>query len=126
MLQILSMRSPVSSDKIDASELLYEQNPTFVFQIRAPLYWWIDFDGYKFGFEIRQFDRFELRDMPVSTNVTAWVSLSYKEIVKYCTLYKSDEFSDENCIWHNEREWADFCETLLDIKGIREIVKEEN
>lgn len=126
MLNVLCMRSPVSIDKTDDLKLLYEQNPTFVFQIRAPLYWWIDFDGYKFGFEIRQFDRFELRDMPVSTNVTAFITLTYQDIVRYCNNYIDKEFSAENCIWHNEREWADFCETLLDIAGIREIVKEEN
>ena len=36
----------------DTGEDLFERNPTVIFQIAAPIYWWIDTDWVKYYFDM--------------------------------------------------------------------------
>lgn len=63
--------------------------------------------------------------LPLSTIITGRVVLSYQKIVEICENYQCGEYSyqDLRNQWPTEREWKDFCETLLDIKGVRDLVE---
>lgn len=64
--------------------------------------------------------------LPLSVMVTATIELKYQEIIEVCENYVNGEYTYiRGYGFPNEREWKDFCETLLDIKGVRDIVKEE-
>ena len=64
--------------------------------------------------------------MPLSTYITGCLELSYCEIIEVCENYLAGEYKYvKGYSFPNEREWNDFCETLLDIKGVRDIVTEE-
>lgn len=134
---------------------LFKKNPTVLFEIKAPIYWWIDTDWIKyylnmpldnFEFDFSAFDcgryyakymrnnlnkwkdepRKLMQVLPLSTVVKATLELSYQEIVEVCENYVAGEYYyTKGYGFPNDREWADFCETLLDIKGIRDLVKEE-
>lgn len=127
MLKVLSMQSYFRYKDVPA-EVLFEKNLSFTFLVEAPLYWWIDFDcGLKFGFNLSEFSELDKKHVPMSTNVRAYVCLSYQEIVEICENYIEGvyEYTDKSYQWPNEREWKDFCETLLDVHGIRDLVQEE-
>ena len=126
MLKILSTKVHANKYDIDGTSLL-RLDPSFTFLVEAPLYWWIDFDGVKFGFELDEFSDFERQNIPLSTNVKAYVHLSYEDIVTLCTdyVYGLYDYEAHTYQWNNEREWKDFCETLLDVQGIRDLVKEK-
>lgn len=133
---------------------LFRHNPTVIFKIRAPMYWWIDTDWIKYYFNMPltdfefcldetvrnsevqaelikmltncKTDRQRMQLLPLSAIVTAELSLSYQEIVEVCENYLNGEYNyNKGYGFPNEREWTDFCETLLDIKGVRDLVKEE-
>ena len=153
MLRILKMIN-VSATKNTANEL-FQQNPKLIFEIEAPLYWWIDTDWVKyylnmplekFRFCYDEWDeavpaiRYEkvitqnpnltarqlMQILPLSTIATATIELTYQEIVEVCEDYINGQYKYvKPYSFPNEREWKDFCETLLDIKGIRELVKED-
>ena len=123
MLQILSMCCPYSNKKVPA-DLLFRENKVFTFEVEAPLYWWVDFDGMKYGFDLSPFSPVETQQLSVSTKVTAWVSLTYQQIIQYCQDYIHGEYLYDNKYYHwfNEREWSDFCETLMDIAGVKDLL----
>ena len=124
MLQVMMLRpfSFISKDK-PYKELLQE-NPTFILSIKAPIYWWTDFNYSKIGFNLEPFSENERREMSVSTTIEGSVVLEYKEIIGICDDYVNEEYKYTGSWyqWSNEREWNDLCETLLDIRGVRELV----
>lgn len=129
MLKILSMSCGLSHTRQVSAQDLYNVNHTFTFEVEAPLYWWIDFDGNKFGFDLSIFEpRRVVQSLPISTKVKAIVILPYREIFNYCYDYSHGEYLSYNTKyeWPNQREWSDFCETLLDIRGIRDLIQEDS
>ena len=134
---------------------LFDKNPLVIFTVKAPIYWWIDTDWVKYylnmplsDFEFCQDEweedvpliRYEkvvtqnpklssralMQILPLSTIVEATIELSYREIVEVCENYVADEYTyTKGYGFPNDKEWSEFCEVLLDIKGIRELVKEE-
>ena len=125
------------------------------FTIKAPIYWWLDTDYTKYFLNMPTdniefcYDawpnetplvsanlavyensdltvRQKMQMLPMATLLTAMIELSYAEIVEICENYISGEY-----LYHkgygfpNEEEWAYFCETLLTIKGVRDLIKEE-
>lgn len=134
---------------------LFKQNPTVIFKIRAPIYWWVDTDWIKYYFNMPFpdfefcFDAFEnnnyyaeytsrnlekwkdeprklMQLLPLSTYMKGTIELTYQEIIEVCENYVAGEYTYiKGYSFPDDREWADFCETLLDIKGIRDLVKEE-
>jgi hypothetical protein len=134
---------------------LFNKNPSVIFGIKAPLYWWVDTDWIKYYFNmpLNNFEfcqdewkedvpliRYEkvvsqnpnlsprelMQILPMSTMVEGTLELTYQEIVEVCENYVAGEYYyDKGYGFPNDREWADFCETLLDIKGVRDLVKEE-
>lgn len=130
MLKILGMQFPYKYKYADMSaELLFEENDCFIFDVEAPICWWTDFSGERTKLRLAYFapDEIERQGMkfPIQTIVRGNVFLSYQQIVEICEDYVSGAYTDENSGWFAEREWSDFCETLLDIKGIRDLVQEE-
>lgn len=127
MLKVLRVISPYSLKKNLDSETLFKDNRSFIFVIEAPLYWWIDVDGIKYGFDLSDFSDEARQNLSLSTNIGAMLSLTYQEIVEICEDYQAKMYRYEGkpYQWPNEREWKDFCETLLDIKGVRDLIKEE-
>lgn len=69
-------------------------------------------------------DRALMQVLPLSTILVANMSLSYQQVCKICQDYGAGEYDYQGLRfqWPAEREWCDFCETLLDIRGIRDIV----
>ena len=70
-------------------------------------------------------DRQIMQILPLSTIITGKVFLSYQKIVEICENYCCGEYAYQELRnqWPTEREWADFCETLLDIRGVRTLVE---
>jgi hypothetical protein len=68
-----------------------------------------------------------LQILPLSTYLEGAVELSYREIVEVCENYSCGEYDYKELYnqWPMSREWTDFCETLMDIRGVREIIKKE-
>lgn len=154
MLQVLSMRwSKIPTDN-DTSDTLFKVNPSITFTIKAPMYWWIDIDWVKYRFNMPLYDyefcldgctkniniqralqemlsncksdRQIMQLLPLSTVVTAKIELPYQDVIEVCENYVAGEYRyTSGFSFPNEREWNDFCETLLDIKGVRDIIKEE-
>lgn len=68
-----------------------------------------------------------LQILPVSTYLEATIRMEYQQIVEVCENYCCGDY-DYNGLynqWPMSREWADFCETLLDIRGVRELLEKE-
>lgn len=128
MLKINYMSSIYHSYSNATPDRHIEPNAQFTFFLIAPIYWWVDMDYMRFGFELGDFSETEKLNMSVSTNISGYVTLTYQEIIDVCTDYVRGVFKYEKkpFQWNTEREWTDFCETLLDIKGVRDFVKEEN
>ena len=65
--------------------------------------------------------------LPLSTYVEGAIMLSYQEIVGVCENYNCGEYDYKELYneWPMSREWTDFCETLMDIRGVREILEKE-
>lgn len=139
----------------DTGDTLFKKNPILQFLVEAPIYWWVDVWFPKFNLDMPLSDfnccfdawpeqtlfmqalamevnnpniepRQLMQILPMSTQVVGIVELTYQEIVEICENYVSGEY-----VYHlprsfpNEREWVDFCETLLDIKGVRDFINEE-
>lgn len=136
---------------------LFKQNPTVIFKIKAPIYWWVDTDWIKYYFNMPLSDfefcldaytdpriidvmeefadiletytdipRFLMQQLPLSTYMTGVIELPYREIIEVCENYVAGEYNyTKGYGFPNTREWTDFCETLLDVKGVRDLVKEE-
>lgn len=134
---------------------LFKQNPVVLFKIKAPIYWWVDIDWIKYYFDMPLSDfefsqdgwdenlsiiRIErlatqnpnlsprelMQILPLGTIMTGTIELSYQEIIEVCENYVAGEYTYvKGYGFPDEREWKDFCETLLDIKGVRDLVKEE-
>lgn len=134
---------------------LFKQNPTVIFRIKAPIYWWVDTDWIKYYFNMPLSDfefsqdewdenlsiirigrlatqnpnlspRELMQIIPLGTIMTGTIELSYQEIIEVCENYVAGEYTYiKGYGFPDEREWKDFCETLLDIKGVRDLVKEE-
>lgn len=127
MLNVVGMNSICGQwTEMNANQLLWTNAP-FNFYVIAPLYWWLDFNYDKFGFELGDFSDTEKLEMPVSTPIKGCVILTYSEIIEVCEDYINGIYKYEGKAyqWNAEREWTDFCETLLDVKGVRDLVKEE-
>lgn len=63
--------------------------------------------------------------LPLSTLVNAVLELNYQQVVEVCENYVAGEYVyHRHYSFPNEREWNDFCETLLDIKGVRDLIVE--
>lgn len=153
MLQILKM-FPGSLGDVSGNEL-FEENPTIKFVIKAPIFWWVDADWTKYYFNMPLdnmefcFDALDednpsvldvkfvlnsakleprqlMQILPLSTYVSAVIELHYREIIEICEEYIIGNFEYEPPFsFPNTREWKDFCETLLDIRGVRDLVKEK-
>lgn len=128
MLKILGMQSPYKY--VDRSaELLFEKNDCFIFSVQAPIYWWVDFSGERTKLNCPYIEpgtvQRQGKTFPVHTIVNGTVFLTYQQIVELCEDYVAGAYKNENSGWIAEREWNDFCETLLDIKGIRDLIQEE-
>ena len=64
--------------------------------------------------------------LPMSTYIDGIISLTYQEIIEVCENYVAGEYKYVAPFsFPNEREWKDFCETLLDIRGVRDLIEEE-
>lgn len=64
--------------------------------------------------------------LPMSTYIIGIIELSYQEIIEKCENYRAGEYIYYRPFsFPTEREWTDFCETLLDLKGVRDLVKED-
>lgn len=126
MLKVLKLLNPYKQITPRSGKVLFDENRTFNFVIEAPLYWWVDVDRLKYGWELKDFSEEERRTMSIATPVKAVLSLPYQDIVELCEDYACGvyKFEDEPYRWSNEREWNDLCETLLDICGVRDLVKE--
>lgn len=153
MLQILNMHFPLNINGDDGTTL-FIKNSTFSFMVRAPLYWWIDCDWDKYclnmpldnfefsldGFTDEQQELFIqthehlgkltprqiMQTLPLSAIIEGRVDMPYRAIVKTCQNYLCGDMKYyPPYSFPNEREWADFCETLLDIKGVRDLAEEE-
>ena len=70
-------------------------------------------------------DRQLMQILPLSTIMTARIVLTYQQIVEICENYQCGEYAYQELRnqWPTEREWADFCETLLDLRGVRDVVE---
>ena len=126
MLNVVGMGCVYCSPSKTEPNQLWYMNPPFNFYVEAPLFWWLDFPYEKFGFELGDFSDKEKLDMPVSTIVKGCAVLTYNEIIEVCEDYIQGAFKYEgkSYQWNAEREWNDFCETMLDIKGVRDLVQE--
>ena len=126
MLKVLKLINPYKQNIPRSGEDLFNENRTFNFVIEAPIYWWIDVDRLKYGWELKDFSEEERRTMSIATPIKAILSLTYQDIIEVCEDYANDmyKFDNEPYRWSNEREWNDLCETLLDICGVRDLVKE--
>lgn len=147
MLRILAIKCNqfISSD--DTGDALFKRDPDFVFRVEAPMYWWLDCEferfyldfskdnlrfcldawdktKYDFTFNVGLSDRQLMQILPLSTIIEANITLSYKRIIKICEDYQCGEYCYPSINrWPTEREWKDFCETLLDLRGVRDIVE---
>lgn len=65
--------------------------------------------------------------LPLSTYLEGVIELTYQEILEVCEDYNWGEYDYSGLYnqWPMSREWSDFCETLMDIKGVREIIEKE-
>ena len=126
MLKVLKLINPYRQSIPRSGKDLFNENRTFNFVIEAPIYWWIDVDRLKYGWKLKDFSEEERRTMSIATPIKAVLSLTYQDIVELCEDYANDmyKFDNEPYRWSNEREWNDLCETLLDICGVRDLVKE--
>lgn len=68
-----------------------------------------------------------MQALPLSTYLEGAVVLSYRDVVEVCENYQCGEYDYKELYneWPMSREWADFCETLMDIRGVREIIEKE-
>ena len=68
-----------------------------------------------------------LQIMPLSTYLEGVVILTYQQIIEVCENYQCGEYDYQELYnqWPMSREWTDFCETLMDIRGVREIIEKE-
>lgn len=65
--------------------------------------------------------------LPLSTNVITSIELSYREIIEVCENYLAGEYHYEKPYsYPNEEEWTEFCETLLTLNGVRQILNQED
>ena len=72
--------------------------------------------------EPRQF----MQILAMSIYAEGIIELTYQEIVETCENYVAGEYRYiPSYSFPNDREWKDFCETLLDIRGVRDLIKEE-
>lgn len=70
--------------------------------------------------------RQKMQVLPMSTYIIGIIELSYQEIIEKCENYRAGEYIYYRPFsFPTEREWTDFCETLLDLKGVRDLVKED-
>lgn len=65
--------------------------------------------------------------LPLSTYLEGAVELTYRQILSICENYRCGEYDYRELYneWPMSREWTDFCETLLDIRGVREYIEKE-
>lgn len=162
MLQILCIEhlehlKSIFPNEKSMGEILFEENPTFIFTIKAPIYWWVDTDWIKYNVNMPTSDfefcfdevnedsillitlkgvlntgnwgdwpRTLMQILPMATIVRGVIEMSYREIIEVCENYVAGEYNYQSGYsFPNDREWADFCETLLDLKGVRDLVEEE-
>ena len=71
----------------------------------------------------KQFRRL-LEILPMGTMVRGSVCLSYQEVIQYVEDYLDGSMFTTDFL-PTRREWSDFCETLLDLRGVRIYVREE-
>ena len=115
MLRILNMQIPYKYNVGISAEQLFADNACFIFEVEAPLLWWADFSGERILYNISTNVR--------GTIVSGTIFLPYKDIIEICEDYVSGYYTKSD--FGIKREWTDFCETLLDIKGVRDLVQEE-
>ena len=139
---------PMSVDRLhDTGETMLARNVVFKIYVKAPLYWWVDssFEKYMFYLPTKDFEfsfdgdfkgnidttgmttREIMQVLPLATMVEGVIPLSYQDIIAICENYNSGEFDYHELYneWPTSREWTDFCETLMDIKDVREILSKE-
>ena len=118
MLRILNMQIPYKYKPTISAKRLFEDNGCFIFDVEAPAFWWVDFGGERANINANFVDA----TSRLSTLVRGNIFLPYQDIVELCEDYISGAFKKENTKWIAEREWSDFCETLLDIRGVRDLL----
>ncbi len=154
MLRVTKI-TPALPPQHTAGDLLFEENPGFHITIKAPIYWWVDCDWIRYSFNMPlsdfefELDAFQFNEvpsalkelankltnvterkimqlLPLSTYMTGVIELPYREIIEVCENYVAGEYNyTKGYGFPNTREWTDFCETLLDVRGVRDLVKEE-
>lgn len=110
MLRILNMQMPGIYTPDTPASKLFDEDACVIFEVEAPILWWAEFSG----------DRILTT---VSTQVNGKIFLQYQDIIEICEDYIAGCY--KKSVFGVEREWADFCETLLDIKGVRDLIQEE-
>lgn len=111
MLRILNMQTPYKYKPTISAQRLFKDNGCFMFEVEAPILWWAEFSGERILYT------------PVSALVRGTIFLNYQDIVEICEDYTLGWY--DNTGFDTARDWKDFCETLLDIKGIRDLVQED-
>lgn len=125
MLRVLNMQIPYKYKPHLSAQQLFEDNACFVFEVEAPIYWWAAFSGERVNLCTPCKLKGPMKKLPLETVGQACIFLHYQDIVEICEDYIDGAYTNIQSNWIAEREWSDFCETLLDIKGIRDLVQEE-
>ena len=127
MLKVERVTSPYPVRCSKTAEELFAENKSFVFTIDAPFMWWLDVDGIRYGFCLDRFNQEDIPNLPLSASVVGLLCLSYQEIVEICEDYIQGvyKYKYKSYQFPNEREWKDFCETLMDVKCVRDFIEEE-
>ena len=122
MLRVLNMTVPYKYKPDVPKEKLFDDNVCFIMEIEAPIFWWVEYSGERTAFDLKEINKYletKKRKVSISTSVKARIFINYQDIVEICEDYILGEYTSQ---WKADREWADFCETLMDIKGIRDLL----
>ena len=122
MLRILNMKIPYEYKPKVSAKKLFEDNACFVFEVEAPIYWWAEFSGERVNLCTPCKLKGPMQKLPLDTLGQACIFLHYQDIVEICEDYIDGAYTKERSKWIAEREWTDFCETLFDIRGVRDLL----
>lgn len=100
---------------------VFERNPSLTLVIEAPMLWWFEIkeDVKCTIYDFDEFNRDELLSKKLGDIFRGALTVDYGELVGYAEDYVLGTI----CSVAN-REWSDFCETILDIYGIRTLLEE--
>lgn len=123
MLLITDLMWSYPLDNIEVSDL-FNRNPHLTISIKAPLSWWFSL---MYMTEVTVslvsvFNSPDINDFRLGDMVTGALYITYQELVGMVQDYELGRYEVVRC----RREWKDFIETVLDIKGIYYYSKEVN